>query len=59
MLPIGNTNFRIKDANGNPIEGVSGLCCVIVQEREADPVEMTLEEVEKKIGTRVKIVSRN
>lgn len=49
LLPIGNTNFGIKDVNGDPIEEISGLCCVSVQEREADPVEMTLEEVEKKI----------
>lgn len=58
LRPIGNTKFDINGRDGKPIHfgPNSSVCYVVVQEKDADPVEMTVEEIEKKLGTKIKIV---
>ena len=36
----------------------SDECYLEIQDKEPDPVEMTIEEVEKKLGKKIKIVSK-
>ena len=61
VFPIGNSKFdRIFDKTGKEIRlsDYSKSCYLELTDREPDPVEMTIEEVEKKLGTKIKIVSK-
>ena len=61
VFPIGNSKFdRIFDKTGKEIRlsDYSKSCCLELTDKEPDPVEMTIEEVEKKLGKKIKIVSK-
>lgn len=61
VFPIGNSKFdRLLDKNGKEIKlsNYSESCYLELTDKEADPVEMTIEEVEKKLGKKIKIVSK-
>lgn len=61
VFPIGNSKFdRICDKTGKEIRlsDYSKSCYLELTDKEPDPVEMTIEEVEKKLGKKIKIVSK-
>lgn len=61
VFPIGNSKFdRIFDKTGKEIRlsNYSKSCYLELTDREPDSVEMTIEEVEKKLGKKIKIVSK-
>ena len=61
VFPIGNSNFdRIFDKTGKEIKlsNCSKSCYLELTDKEPDPVEMTIEEVEKRLGVKIKIVSK-
>lgn len=62
LFPIGDSKFdRLLDGNGMEINlgAHSDECYLEIQDKEPDPAEMTLEEVERRLGKKVKIVSRH
>ena len=61
LFPIGNFKTdRLFDVKGREIKlnNYSESCYLELTDKEADSVEMTIEEVEEKLGIKVKIVSR-
>ena len=61
LFPIGDSKFdRLLDGNGMEINlgAHSDECYLEIQDKEPDPVEMTIEEVEKRLGKKIKIVSK-
>lgn len=61
VFPIGNSKYdRIFDKTGKEIRlsNYSKSYYLELTDREPDPVEMTIEEVEKKLGKKIKIVSK-
>ena len=52
------TEFLIKTGKEIRLSDYSKSCYLELTDREPDPVEMTIEEVEKKLGKKIKIVSK-
>lgn len=53
---IKNTKYRIPGADGRLAELSDTTKYVFVIEKEPDPVEMTVEEIEKALGKKIKII---
>ena len=61
LFPIGNSKTdRLFDGKGREIKlnNYSESCYLELTDKEADPVEMTIEEIEEKLGIKVKVVSK-
>lgn len=56
ILPIGDMVYTVEGATGEVIDATDTTVYVSVREKEADPVEMTIEQIEKKLGMKIKIV---
>lgn len=56
ILPIGDMMYTVEGTNGEVIDAADTTLYVRVKEKEADPVEMTIEQIEKKLGMKIKIV---
>lgn len=62
LFPIGNSKLdRVLYKNGKEVKlnNCSESCYLELTDKEADPVEMTIEEVEKRLGIKIKIVSKH
>lgn len=53
---IKNTKYRIPGTDGRLVELSDTTKYVLVTEKEPDPVEMTVEEIEKALGKKIKII---
>ena len=53
---INNTKYRILGVDGLPTELSDTTKYVFVIEKEPEPVEMTIEEIEKALGKKIKII---
>lgn len=61
VFQIGNSKFdRLLDKTGKEVKlsNYSKSCYLELTDKEPDPVEMTIEEVEKRLGKKIKIVSK-
>ena len=61
VFQIGNSKFdRLLDKTGKEVKlsDYSKSCYLELADKEPDPVEMTIEEVEKRLGKKIKIVSK-
>lgn len=54
--PVGNMNYRVADKNGKEYEVADTTTIITIKEKEADPVEMTIEQIERELGKKIKIV---
>lgn len=56
ILPIGDLPYMIDNNNGESIEAPDTAKTIRVREKEASPVEMTVEQIERELGRKIKIV---
>ena len=58
ILPIGDMVYTVEGVTGEVIDAVDSTLYVSVREKEADPVEMTIEQIEKELRKKIKIVGK-